>query len=81
MLCLQLNANELPDVIDASFASTQLKRLLLHNAGQDSTAELGEAPMCEVLEHCCQGSMLPWLVAAAITSCTVSLPSMRSMLV
>ena len=65
--------SELPEVLDAAHASMQLKRLLLHNTGQDSAAEAGEAPLCEVLQGCCRDSMLPWLVAAAISSCTVSL--------
>ncbi len=69
---MQLQVNELPEVLDASHASTQLKRLLLHNTGQDSLSEAGEAPMREILQSCCSCSMLPWLVAAAISSCTVS---------
>ncbi|CAL5223814.1 g6385 [Coccomyxa viridis] len=66
----QLQVNELPEVLDASHASMQLKRLLLHSTGQDSLSEAGEAPMCEILQSCCACSMLPWLVAAAISSCT-----------
>lgn len=71
-LLVQLQVNELPEVLDASHASMQLKRLLLHSTGQDSLSEAGEAPMCEILQSCCACSMLPWLVAAAISSCTVS---------
>ena len=73
VLRVQLQVNELPEVLDAAHASAQLKRLLLHNTGQDSVAEAGEAPMREVLQGCCRDSVLPWLVAAAISSCTVSL--------
>ena len=72
LLWVQLHVSELPEVLDASHASAQLKRLLLHNTGQDSLGEAGEAPMSEVLQSCCGCSALPWLVAAAISSCTVS---------
>ena len=72
---MQMNAGDLPDTLDAAQASRQLKRLLLHGAGVDASPEQEEAPIAEVLEACCKDSILPWLVAAAISSCAVRTPS------
>ena len=71
---MQMNASDLPDTLDAAHASRQLKRLLLHGGGVDASPEQEEAPIAQVLEACCEDSILPWLVAAAISSCTVRTP-------
>ena len=70
-----MNVSDLPETLDAEHASRQLKRLLLYQAGQHPTAELENAPMTEVLDGCCKDSVMPWLLAAAISACTVSLVS------
>lgn len=67
-----MNASDLPETLDAEHASRQLKHLLLQQAGQLSTAELEDSPMTEVLDACCKDSIMPWLLAAAISACTVS---------
>lgn len=67
-----MNTSELPETLDAEHASVQLKRLLLYQAGQGAAGDLEDAPMADVLEACCRDSVMPWLLAAAISTCTVS---------
>ena len=50
-----------------------MKRLLLHHIVQPEALNVEKASMQDVLRTCGQETPMPWLLAAAISMCKVSL--------
>ena len=80
-VCLGVDSNphaqagsELPDFFDGQHACALARRLLLLHSDEGAPQTLSDpdaAPMHDVLRACCAHSSLPWLLAAAISQCTV----------
>lgn len=61
--------------MDAAYGSVLMKRLLLHHLLHPEAHDLEKGPMEDVLSKCGRETLLPWLMASAISMCKVRLPA------
>jgi hypothetical protein len=72
--------SDLPETFDAAYGCMLMKRLLLHHIVQPEALNVEKAPMQDVLKTCGQETSMPWLLAAAISMCKVSLLGFKLLL-